>query len=63
MGWHFRATERLDSVLVPSKRDVKAGDSRVLERIGGKVSYGFFSLGMDRYGYTYFGKDGNDQVL
>ena len=34
MGWHFRAGERLASVSVPSRRDVKAGDSQVLKRIG-----------------------------
>ena len=34
LGWHFRAGERLASVLVPSKRDVTAGNSQVLERIG-----------------------------
>ena len=34
MGWHFRARERLASLLVPSKRDVKASNSQVLERIG-----------------------------
>ena len=34
MGWHFREGERLALVLVPSKRDVRAGNSQVLERIG-----------------------------
>ena len=34
MGWHLRARERLALVLVPSGRDVKAGNSQVLERIG-----------------------------
>ena len=42
MGWHFRAGERLASVLIPSKRDARAGNSQVLERIGiyhlGKLS-------------------------
>ena len=30
----FKAGDRLASVLVPSKRDVMAGNSQVLERIG-----------------------------
>ena len=34
MGWHFRASERLASVLVLSERGVRAGNSQVLERIG-----------------------------
>ena len=34
MGWHFRASEILALVLVPSKRDVKTSKSQVLERIG-----------------------------
>ena len=34
MGWHFRVDERLASILVPSGRDAKAGNSQVLERIG-----------------------------
>ena len=35
MIWnHFRAGERLALVSVPSKSDVKAGNSQVLERIG-----------------------------
>ena len=34
MGWHFRAGERLPSMSIPSGRDVRAGDSQVLERIG-----------------------------
>ena len=34
MVLHFKARERLALVLVPSKRDVKAGNRRVLERIG-----------------------------
>ena len=34
MGWHFRVGERIAIVLVPSKRDVRAGDSQVLKRIG-----------------------------
>ena len=34
LGWHFRVGERLALVLVPSGRDVKAGNSQVLERIG-----------------------------
>ena len=33
MGWLFRVGERLASVLVPNKRDVRAGKSQVLERI------------------------------
>ena len=34
MGWHFKVGERLALVLVPSERDVKAGNNQVLERIG-----------------------------
>ena len=34
MCWHFRVGERLALVLVPSGRDVRAGNSQVLERIG-----------------------------
>ena len=34
LGWHFRVGERLASVLVPSRRDVRGGNYRVLERIG-----------------------------
>ena len=34
MGWHFRAGERLALVSVPSRGDVRVGDSQVLERIG-----------------------------
>ena len=34
MGWHFSTGERLVLVLVPSKRDVRAANSQVLERIG-----------------------------
>ena len=34
MGWHFRVGERLALVLVPSRRDVEAGSSQVLKRIG-----------------------------
>ena len=34
MGWHFKAGERLALMLVPCKRDVRAGNSQVLERIG-----------------------------
>ena len=49
MGWHFRAGERLASMLVPSGRDVRAGDSQVLERIGighlGKLAMDFQVLG------------------
>ena len=34
MGWHFRVGDRLALVSVPSGRDVRAGNSQVLERIG-----------------------------
>ena len=34
LGLAFKASKRLASVLVPSERDVRAGKSRVLERIG-----------------------------
>ena len=67
MGWHFRAGERLALVSIPSGRDVRAGNSQVLKRIGidllGKIGYGLPSPGMDRGGYACLEKDGNDQVL
>ena len=67
MGWHFRASERLALVLVPSERDVRARNSKVLERIGinllGKIVMDCQVWKMDRCGYTCPKKDGNDQVL
>ena len=43
LGWHFRVGERLALVSVPSRRDVKAGNSQVLERIS------IIQLGSDGY--------------
>ena len=33
LGWYIRAGERLALMLVPSARDVRVGNSQVLERI------------------------------
>ena len=60
MGWHFRVGERLASVLVPSGRDVKAGNSQVLERVGihllGKIVKNDMTILVVKRGW-------NDQVL
>ena len=56
MSWHFRASERLASVSVPSGRDVR-GNNQVLERIdihllGKVVRNGMAILVLKRDGMT-----------
>ena len=49
MDWHFKVGERLALVSIPRERDVRAGNRRVLERIGiallGKLAMDFRVLG------------------
>ena len=60
MGWHFRASEIPASVSVPRRRDVRAGNSQVLERIG---IYHMRKLARDGMATLVLKKDGNDPIL